>query len=400
MNAVLTTFLELCNPSCTSLSSSLSEDDWNSISQLSQRHGLTPYFFYRVKSLGISLPEDINKKWLGSFLYQIAEERKARQQIKELKKVLDPAGIPMILLKGTSAMMRLYPNQGLRTFCDLDILIPADKVVDFREVISKAGYKPSVVLNSPEEEEVWKFESHLAALQKGDGIPIETHLSILAREDGHENAWNKLWKDSEETEIDGVRVNHLNKEHFIIHMLLHFVKHLRTEGNLQMKSLIDVLYAINTWEIDCDILWDQAQRWRVQNEIIPVIATMNHYWHIEIPVTDEVVSLDLSKLIFSVDDQQRIILGRIPGGFISRLVKMKELSDNASRFRYFFHIFFPCRENLYWRYGFSAKRSIRAYYLQHLSVISRRFLTGILLLISGMPKRLGFHVHNGNASSH
>ena len=167
MNAVLTTFLELCNPSCKSLSYSPSDDDWNGISQLSQRHGLTPYFFYHVKSLGISLPEDINKKWLGSFLYQIAEERKARQQIKELKEVLDPAGIPMILLKGTSAMMRLYPNQGLRSFCDIDILIPPEKAPPFKQKMGEAGYKPSVILNSPEEEEVWKFESHLPVHKQG-----------------------------------------------------------------------------------------------------------------------------------------------------------------------------------------------------------------------------------------
>ena len=158
MNAVLTTFLEFCNPSCKSLSFSPSDDDWNGISQLCRRHGLTPYFFYHVKSLGISLPEDINKKWLGSFLYQIAEERKARQQIRELQEVLDSEGLPFILLKGTSAMLRLYRDQGLRTFCDIDILIPPEKAPLCKQKMAEAGYKPSVILNSPEEEEVWKFE--------------------------------------------------------------------------------------------------------------------------------------------------------------------------------------------------------------------------------------------------
>ena len=182
INAI-TTFLELCNPSCTSLSVSPSEEDWAAVTELSQKHGLTPLFSYRLGSLGIALPEDLKRRWIMAYLYQMGQERKARQQIKELKEILDPEGIPFILLKGTSAMLRLYPDQGLRTFCDIDILIPQEKAGIFKGRMAQAGYKPSVVLNSPEEEEVWKFESHLPAIKKEDSLPIETHLSILGRKE-------------------------------------------------------------------------------------------------------------------------------------------------------------------------------------------------------------------------
>jgi len=367
INAI-TTFLELCNPSCTSLSVSPSEEDWAAVTELSQKHGLTPLFSYRLGSLGLSLPEDLKRKWIMAYLYQMGQERKARQQIKELKEVLDPEGIPFILLKGTSAMLRLYPDQGLRTFCDIDILIPQEKAGIFKGRMAQAGYKPSVVLNSPEEEEVWKFESHLPAIKKEDSLPIETHLSILGRKEkiatsailepktrlplqaepacskpfrrrqvsgeksdcffkgvefwpkagrpsvesaspdstevtypsafsasrtrpstnssrvGGEtfnssfSLWNELWQQSEETEIDGTKVYHLGKEHFVIHMLLHFEKHLRTEGNLEIKSLVDMLHTVRTWAIDWERLWKQARRWKVQEVISPVVATLNHHW--------------------------------------------------------------------------------------------------------------------------
>ena len=111
INAI-NTFLSLCNPLCASLSAVPSEEDWNEISRLAQWHGLTPFFFYQMKSLGIPLPEELKKRWLGSFLFQMGWEQKARRQIKELKAILDPEGIPFILLKGTSAMLRLYPDPG------------------------------------------------------------------------------------------------------------------------------------------------------------------------------------------------------------------------------------------------------------------------------------------------
>jgi len=61
-------------------------------------------------------------------------------EIKEIKEILDPEGIPFLLLKGASSMLRLYPQPGLRIFCDIGTLIP-----DARYLISKkirmAGYK-------------------------------------------------------------------------------------------------------------------------------------------------------------------------------------------------------------------------------------------------------------------
>jgi hypothetical protein len=99
-NYLMAAFIELCNPFSTSVPNNVSNEDWHSISELSKLHGLTPFLFYRVKSLGIPLPERIMKEWLGTYLRQIAEEQKARRQIKELKEILDSEGVPMILLKG------------------------------------------------------------------------------------------------------------------------------------------------------------------------------------------------------------------------------------------------------------------------------------------------------------
>jgi len=148
----MTAFIELCDSFLQAISSVPSDEDWNSISELSKLHGVTPFLYYRIRSLGISLPDKLMNEWLGHYLYQIAGEKKARRQIKELKEILDPEGIPFILLKGASAMMRLYPQPGLRTFCDLDILIPSNLVPQFKQTMTKAGYKPLSARNSPEDE--------------------------------------------------------------------------------------------------------------------------------------------------------------------------------------------------------------------------------------------------------
>jgi len=108
----ITTFLSLCNPLCASLSFSLSEVDWNEISRLAQWHGLTPFFFHRMESLGISLPEELRKRWIGSFLFQMGQERKARQQIRELKEILDPEGSRSFSSRGHRPCCVFTPIRG------------------------------------------------------------------------------------------------------------------------------------------------------------------------------------------------------------------------------------------------------------------------------------------------
>jgi hypothetical protein len=88
----MTIFLELCDPFRQAISSFPSEEDWHSISELSKLHGVTPFLYYRTRSLGIKLPEQIEKEWLGIYLYQIAQEQKARQTSKPDPIYIDRTG--------------------------------------------------------------------------------------------------------------------------------------------------------------------------------------------------------------------------------------------------------------------------------------------------------------------
>ena len=69
-NDLMTTFLELCDPFREEIPGDISEDSWTHISELSKLHGVTPFLYYRARSLGIKLPEQIEKEWLGIYVYR------------------------------------------------------------------------------------------------------------------------------------------------------------------------------------------------------------------------------------------------------------------------------------------------------------------------------------------
>jgi hypothetical protein len=274
-------------------------------------------------------------------------------------------------------MLRLYPQPGLRTFVDLDILIPADVTPCFKQVMMTAGYKPLSARNSPEDEELRKFDVHLDPLSKGGGVMIEPHLSILGAKGDHLAALSEIWEEKEETNSDGIRVSHLNKEQFIVHTLLHSSRHLSDEGFTEIKWFIDLLYTIRTWKIDWPKVRDIARKWGVEKEILPVMATLNHYWQADIllPGTSEPIALNI--LLLGIQDRQKKYYVNLPVSYMKRLFSFKQLPDAKSRLSYLFHLFFPTQENLRWRYGLSSKWSVVPYYFLHLFFTLRKFFTGL-----------------------
>jgi hypothetical protein len=373
----MTAFIELCDPRRDSLAVSASDISWGSISDLSKLHGVTSFFYYRARTLGVKLPEQIEKEWLGIYLHQIAEEKKARQQINEIKEVLDSEKILVILLKGASAVLRLYPKPGLRTFVDLDILIPSDRISQFKQTMMKIGYKSLSARNSPEDEELQKFDGHLDPLLKEEGTMIEPHLSILGAGGDHLINLPEIWQEKEETNSDGIKVCHLSREQFIVHTMYHFSRHLSDEGFAEIKWLVDILYAIKAWNIHWSRVWDITLRWGVEKDVLPILATLNHYWHTDIPVTEKAIPIDLQTLVVGVKDWQKKYYSNLPASYLERLLKLRELPSKTSQVRYLFHLLFPTPKNLRWRYGLSQGVSLAPYYILHPILTFKKFVIGV-----------------------
>jgi len=243
--------------------------------------------------------------------------------------------------------------------------------------MTMAGYKRLSAKSSPEDEELQKFELHLDPYQKEQGFGIEPHLSVLTGRGEYSIALPEIWRDKEETNTGGINAEHLNTEHFIIHSLLHCARDLHDEGFIEIKGLIDTLYAINTWRIDWSKIIDISQRWGVERDILPLVATLNHYWQAGIPLPIAQEPLALNMLVLGEEDREKRFYANLPAGYLNRLLKSRELPDTTSQIRYLFNLFFPNRENLRWRYGLSSEESLTAYYLLHPLLILRNFSKGL-----------------------
>jgi hypothetical protein len=98
-----------------------------------------------------------------------------RQQAREVVTAFDEAHAPVVVLKGPDFADRLYPRPALRTFTDVDLLIPTSALEASREVMERLGYRPIVTAMKYDlgySEEVYHRPQRAAG-------PVEVHTDLV-----------------------------------------------------------------------------------------------------------------------------------------------------------------------------------------------------------------------------
>ena len=150
-----------------------------------------------------------------------------------VRRCLEEAGIPFILLKG-AVMRSYYPEAWMRTSSDIDVLVPGDDMPRAIAVIEeKLGYELSTT------------EPHDASLYAKSGVHLDMHTLFEGdRED--EALLNAAWRDS--SDKGGVE-RFLTPEHFYFYHVAHMAEHVRN-GGCGIRPFID-LYLLNA-KLDID----------------------------------------------------------------------------------------------------------------------------------------------------
>ena len=66
-----------------------------------------------------------------------------RRELSQLRDTLNAAGVPFLPLKGT-VLRTLYPEPWMRTSCDIDILVPEERVDAAAQLLAAASTSSSV----------------------------------------------------------------------------------------------------------------------------------------------------------------------------------------------------------------------------------------------------------------
>jgi hypothetical protein len=196
--------------------------DWSALIEQTARWEVEPAVFGNLRS---HFPQALPPETLAA----IAErERAARAfalsrtlQVVDLCRALSAEKIPALVLKGPAVAIEAYGDCSRRTFADIDLLVPKEKLRKAHKLVVARGYTAN-------------FGEHMAdrlvrgqhALEfSGTGPNIEIHWSLLSRHLRFDLDPDELWKDAQTLQCADAEIRALSPSHLFLYLCAHGAKH-------------------------------------------------------------------------------------------------------------------------------------------------------------------------------
>ncbi len=195
--------------------------DWGLVLGLADYQGLSPLLRHQLKPVLAELPVGVARELESSYFQAIYRQLSYAEETARLLEYFKGAGVKVIPLKGIRWTEELYPEPGLRTFADVDILIERKAQGLARQLLAELGYQPEATLG----EAVFlseHFHGHYY-LPRAD-LSLELHWG-LSHPRRVKPAMSEVWQRARWTKYGRQATLALSPADDILHLAMHIGSH-------------------------------------------------------------------------------------------------------------------------------------------------------------------------------
>ena len=211
-----------------------SDVDWAAVLEEGNKHAVTALLYPGIRQQN-GVPEEVFNKVCGTAITVAAA---SESMLKEQRRILDLLAarqITCVVLKGTSVAC-FYPHPELRVPGDIDILVDAENLDTACNTLKDNNFTISTVV-----------EKH-TCLHKQE-IYVEMHQMVTVFPDSKKGRFarefmTKALRNTQTSEIEGIRFPVLRDIYKIIALLVHMEHHLATSG-IGLRQLCDWAVTVN-----------------------------------------------------------------------------------------------------------------------------------------------------------
>jgi len=400
--AFLTRFVSDFDSSAIDASQKL-KDEGSQFLRYCEYHGICPRlhspFTYQANPMAQTDPIDPVTRM---YLVQLVRNTNALHQLKEIAIAFSEAGIPMIALKGTAAILWLYDDIACRQISDLDILVEHKHVRRAAEIMYSLGYWNDERSTRRSLEEELIAYKHLRPFIRQGSFNVEIHTSVFQSNGRVSIPTAELFAKSVPIGPEMPYLRRLSTTHFILSTVVHYSRHLLADIP-PLKFILDGALAVKkaSAEIDWNEFWRIADEWGVYRAAAIIMATIEHFWKLGIhgvpedavPLPPEAlilgaIPISARELVTTVNSAFEIWPGH-PTAIWTRLSWARELPDTLSRIRYVLRIFFPVSAYIRHQYNVPQHCSVVPYYPLYFFELVQRFAAGFLSAVRRFASRKG-----------
>lgn len=214
----------------------LNEEQAKALEKLAQRHDLAHFLGIGIKNGVITAPESISARLLNVMFFTSARMFRIDNEFKNICALLGNAKIGYMPLKG-SIIKHFYPEEWMRTSCDIDILVHEEDKERAVAALCETG-----AFN------VRKNNYHDVSVMSDSGIHIELHFSIKEHMETIDALLEKVWDYAELKNGNGYEYE-MTPEFFMFHIYAHASYHF-LRGGCGARTLIDIYLLERSFKYD------------------------------------------------------------------------------------------------------------------------------------------------------
>lgn len=240
--------------------------DWNYIYSKSEEQCISGLIAVPILEMTNPLSNEWIEKWDSCLVRTIALMSHRFAEFERVTNNIVNKGIKLIALKG-SVMKDYYPEPYLRTMGDFDIYIQerdADLVISSLDSLGYEIKKEDIGYSAIKNGVIWEIF---------DTLKEEFQINTVAYDKKlYDNAI--IWKNG---------IYRLNTNDMLVHLIVHFAKHLVYQG-IGIRSILDIALYIrkHKTEIDFNYIKECCVEQGYRNIYYYVLAAINMYFNLKI----------------------------------------------------------------------------------------------------------------------
>lgn len=210
-------------PARAELRKGLTPDVIAAVYQLAGRHSLAHLVSRYVFENRIEVTPEVGAKFQQADILRVYRHERMKYAFRQICEAFEEAQIAHIPLKG-SVLRAFYPEESMRTSCDIDVLVREAELERAVGVLEQKGFRCG------------ERHYHDISLYAPNGTHLELHFSIRENMDRLDAVLKDAWEYAQAEQ--GSRYG-FRKDFFVFHMYAHMAYHFLS-GGCGIRSLLDI----------------------------------------------------------------------------------------------------------------------------------------------------------------
>jgi hypothetical protein len=199
---------------------------WPALLAETRRQCIVPLVHRHLKSVPPGLvPEAVLAQLKAENLLAAASSMALAAELCAVTRLLEAEGIPALPYKGPVLAMQAYGDIALRTFTDLDVLVPPEDVGRAREALQKRGYHPRDPLTQAQEQATLRLDHNLQLEDKDRTVLLELHWSIAPAAFTFSIPMERLWRRSRPMQLGRTTIRAMAVDDLMLVLPVHAARH-------------------------------------------------------------------------------------------------------------------------------------------------------------------------------